>query len=159
MRTISHAPAPELPCLEITVPEGWKESFEDDLLTLTRGERGVGALQVSLAPHLYEPDILPPKMVSLAEQFAAQGADGPVVGQRVWRRTAARTSTAPRQEVIAATAGAPRGEWFVQCFIIRQGESIAFATYVCRAADRPAEIDAAEQILQTIEIRPPQAKS
>jgi hypothetical protein len=139
------------PCIEgaesfeVTVPEDWRESVDGELLVLSRGERGVGAVQISFAPHLYRSGMQQAQLAEVAEHFVAKGATGPVFDRRNWRGL--------QPEVVGASAGAMQGDWCVHCFVILHGSSLVFATYVCRSADAPGELDAAQAILRTVAVR------
>jgi hypothetical protein len=145
MKTLLHPCIEGADSFEISVPEEWRESVDGDMLVLSRGERGLGALQISFAPHLYRPGMHQAQLAEVAEHFAAKGATGPVFDRRTWRGL--------QPEVIGASAGATQGEWSVHCFAILHGPSLVFATYVCRSADAPGELDAAQAILRTATVR------
>jgi hypothetical protein len=145
MKTVLHPCIEGADSFEVTIPEEWRESVDGEMLVLSRGERGVGAVQISFAPHLYRPAMQQAQLAELAEHFAAKGATGSVFDRRTWRGLV--------PEVIGASAGAMQGDWCVHCFAILHGTALVFATYVCRGADAPGELDAAQAILRTVAVR------
>jgi hypothetical protein len=145
MKTLLHPCIEGAESFEVSVPEEWRESVDGELLVLSRGERGVGAVQISFAPHLYRTGMQPAQLAEVVEHFAAKGANGPLFDRRTWRGLV--------PEVIGASAGAMQGDWCVHCFAILHGSSLVFATYVCRGADAPGELDAAQAILRTLAVR------
>ncbi|HEX4622227.1 MAG TPA: hypothetical protein VH208_11730 [Myxococcaceae bacterium] len=145
MKTVLHPCIEGADSFEVTLPEEWRESVDGEMLVLSRGERGVGAVQISFAPHLYRAGMQQRQLAELAEHFAAKGATGPVFDRRSWRGLV--------PEVIGASAGAMQGDWCVHCFALLHRASLVFATYVCRGADVPGELDAAQAILRTVAVR------
>ena len=147
MRTIVHSLPMSAEQLSLRVPEGWRESFDEDLLVLSRPDSGTGALQVSLAPHLDDADFKAGDLAQMASYFATEGADAPAGPVRTWD-----VHTEDGEVLRCGTAGSSRGEWFIQCFVLRRGDKTAFATYVCRTADSPGELELVEQMLRTLQI-------
>jgi hypothetical protein len=145
MKTLLHPCIAGAESFEVTVPDEWRESIEGEFLVLTRGEQGLGTIQISLAPRFYRAGMQLPDLVELADHSAAQGAHGELFERRTWRGT--------HGNVIAASAGAMHGDWCVHSFAILQGASLVFATYVCRAADAPGELELAQTLLRTVVVR------
>jgi len=142
MKTLLHPCIAGAESFEVTVPAEWTQSTEGEFLVLTRGEKGLGTIQISLAPHFYRPGMKQQHLVELADQAAAKGAKSPIFERRTWRGR--------KDGVVAASAGALHGDWCVHSFAILDGDCLVFATYVCRAADAPGELDAAEGLLRTV---------
>lgn len=151
MRTLTHAASESNEQLSLIVPDGWRDAIDGDMLLLSRGEKGTGALQLSLAPHLYDASLEPGDLGEMASYFATDAADVHAGRERTWK--------AEGGQVVCGSAGAKRGDWFVHCFVLKQGTRMAFGTYVCREADSPGELLTVERMLRSLELQEVRAET
>jgi hypothetical protein len=159
MRKIAHPTGPALERVELLVPDEWIDSVGKNVLTLER-RGGVGLLNLSLESHLYQPGMMPPHLLEMAERMAS-AINSEIFGQAVWRRIPEgyedapidRTGARSTYDLVVGTAGACNREEFVQCFYVLQRTSLVFATYICENSNRPGDLAEAEKILKTIEIK------
>lgn len=161
LRTVIHPdhPAPER--IKLLVPDHWMvhaDGLADAIFTL-ECDGGENTLQLSFASHLYQPGILPPHLLEMAEHFAARW-DGALSNPGIWRRVPEGFEDAPIDEtgarspddVVGGTVSSVEGKRFVQYTFLLQRRSIVFAIYICSNPPDPHRLKEAMDILQRIDI-------
>jgi hypothetical protein len=100
VQTVVHPTYPALERIRLLVPDRWNvthyEGDSGNILPLMR-EEGVFALQLSLVSYLYQPGMLPPHLLEIAEHYASIN-HGQTFGRRIWRRVPKGWEDAPMDQ-------------------------------------------------------------
>jgi hypothetical protein len=130
----------------LTLPDGWRHSQEDGVITICDEVHGVGAIQVSCVRRSKTAHPVPAEAIELAEMYAQE---------RGWKLS---------QEEIATYRidNSPAAEFifrddeptFWHVWHIVEDKRVAFITYNCSPRDAEKELTARQEIIRSFKWEP-----